>query len=58
MGWPQAARRMVDHAACGFYCAVVRPGPLCAGEQATLVAGPRGLTVREAFLAKKVKHLR
>ena len=58
MGWPQAARLMVDHAASGFYCAVVQAGPLQAGEAATLRPGPRGLTVREAFLAKKLKHLR
>lgn len=58
MGWPQAARTMVDHAACGWYCAVVQAGPLCAGDAAVLVAGPRGLSVREAFLAKKLKHLR
>ena len=58
MGWPHAAKLMVQHAACGFYCAVVQPGPLQAGDTATLRPGPRGLTVRDAFLAKKVKHLR
>ena len=58
MGWPHAARLMVEHAASGFYCAVVQAGPLQAGEAGTLRPGPRGLTVREAFLAKKLKHLR
>ena len=58
MGWPHAAKLMVQHAACGLYCAVVQPGPLQAGDTATLRPGPRGLTVRDAFLAKKVKHLR
>jgi MOSC domain-containing protein YiiM len=49
---------MVEHAACGFYCAVAQAGTLQAGDTAQLMAGQRGLSVRDAFLAKKAKHLR
>jgi MOSC domain-containing protein YiiM len=58
MGWGGAARVMVEHAACGFYCAVAQAGPLQAGDTAQRVAGQGGLSVRDAFLAKKAKHLR
>ena len=58
MGFATAARLMVAHAACGFYLAVEQPGQVAAGEPFTHEAGPRGLSIREAFLARKVKHLR
>ncbi len=58
MGFGAAACLMVQHAACGFYLAVEVPGTLAAGERFTLLPGPRGLTISDAFLARKVKHLR
>lgn len=58
MGFGAAARLMVQHAACGFYLAVEVPGTLSAGEHFTVQPGPRGFTISDAFLARKVKHLR
>lgn len=58
MGYGQAARDMVHHAACGLYLAVEQPGWLEAGQCFRLVPGSRGLTVADAFLAKRVKHAR
>ena len=57
-GLPDAGRRMVERVCCGWYLAVDRPGSLEAGQSFDLRPGPRGLTVAEAFLARRVKHLR
>ena len=57
-GLPDAGRRMVERACSGWYLAVAQPGTVEAGQPFTLRPGPRGLTVAEAFLAKRVKHLR
>lgn len=58
MGFSQAARMMVDHSACGFYCAVEMPGSLSTGDEFKLMAGQRSLSIADAFAAKRVKHLR
>ncbi|MFP5467503.1 MAG: MOSC domain-containing protein [Gammaproteobacteria bacterium] len=58
MGMGRAARLMVQHTACGFYLAVEVPGPIAAGDTFALEAGPRGLKISDAFLARKLKHLR
>lgn len=58
MGYAQAARDMVAASASGFYLAVVQPGTVAAGQVFTLVPGPRGLSVAQAFAAKRIKHLR
>ena len=58
MGYPQAARDMLQGGRCGFYLAVERPGTLRVGEVATLEPGQRGLGVVQAFEAKRIKHLR
>jgi MOSC domain-containing protein YiiM len=58
MGYAQAARDMVAASASGFYLAVVQPGTVAAGQTFTVVPGPRGLSVAQAFAAKRVKHLR
>jgi MOSC domain-containing protein YiiM len=58
MGLPAAGRFMVERACPGFYLAVVQPGAVQAGEAFRLVPGTRGLSVAEAFSAKRVKHLR
>ena len=57
-GLPDAGRRMVERVCCGWYLAVDQPGSLEAGQSFDLRPGPRGLTVAEAFLARRVKHLR
>lgn len=57
-GLPDAGRRMVERASSGWYLAVVQPGTVEAGQPFTLRPGPRGLSVADAFLAKRVKHRR
>jgi MOSC domain-containing protein YiiM len=58
MGLSQAGRLMMQHACPGFYLAVVQPGPIEAGQAFALVPGVRGLSVLDAFAAKRIKHLR
>ena len=58
MGLNTAGRLMVERGCPGFYLAVAQPGSLAAGQNFTLRPGSRGLGVRDAFLAKRVKHLR
>lgn len=58
MGLPQAGRLMMEHACPGFYLAVVQTGPIEAGQPFTLAPGLRGLSVLDAFAAKRLKHLR
>lgn len=58
MGYPQAARDMVISGYCGFYLAVEQPGTLQAGEDFTLVAGSRSMSIAEALGHKRHKHLR
>lgn len=58
MGFSQAARRMVEHSSCGFYCAVDGPGTVVAGDRIEVMAGQRALSIAQAFAAKRVKHLR
>lgn len=58
MGLPQAGRLMLQNACPGFYLAVVQPGHIQAGESFHLQAGVRGLSVLQAFAAKRIKHLR
>ena len=58
MGFPQAGKRMVQQACPGFYLSVVAPGTIQAGQSFTLEAGQRGLSIIDAFHAKRLKHLR
>ena len=58
MGLPQGGRLMMEHLCPGFYLAVALPGTLEAGQAFTLRPGRRGLSVTEAFAAKRIKHLR
>lgn len=57
-GLPDAGRRMVERACSGWYLAVAAPGLIEAGQSFTLHPGPRGLSVADAFLAKRLKHQR
>jgi len=52
MGFPHAAKLMVQSGYCGFYLAVLRPGPVCAGDEFTLVPGPREVGLLELFRAR------
>lgn len=58
LGYSGATRAMAQSGYCGFYLAVDEPGHLQAGEGFTLMAGPRRLSIPEAFKAKMFKHLR
>lgn len=57
-GLPDAGRLMVDACSCGWYLAVVQPGSVEAGLEVEVRPGRRAMTVAEAFLAKRVKHIR
>jgi MOSC domain-containing protein YiiM len=56
MGLPRAGRLMMDALCCGFYLSVVQPGPIETGQGFRLHPGPRGLSVAQAFGAKRAKH--
>jgi MOSC domain-containing protein YiiM len=58
MGYAQASRDMAHSLCSGFYLAVDEPGAIEAGEVFTVVRGKRGLSVADAFKAKRAKHLR
>jgi MOSC domain-containing protein YiiM len=58
MGLNTAARLMVQQGCPGFYLAVAQPGTLEAGQTFSLRPGQRGLSVRDAFAAKRGKYLR
>lgn len=55
MGLPRAGRLMMDALCCGFYLSVPGPGPIEAGQTFELRPGPRGLSVAEAFAAKRAR---
>ena len=55
MGYPEAARDMVQSGGCGWYLAVVQPGTLAAGQAFTLEPGRRGLAIPVAFASKRAK---
>jgi len=58
MGYPQAARDMVQSGRCGFYLAVEQVGTLQSGESFELVPGARQMSVAQALALKRHKHLR
>lgn len=58
MGLNTAGRLMVQQGCPGFYLAVAQPGSIEAGQTFRLRPGSRGLSVRDAFAAKRLKHLR
>lgn len=58
MALSTAGRLMMQQGCPGFYLAVAQPGSIKAGQSFSLRPGRRGLSVREAFAAKRVKHLR
>ena len=58
MGIAHAGRLMVEQSCPGFYLSVVQPGSIEAGQPFTVSPGVRGLSVAQAFSARRLKHLR
>jgi MOSC domain-containing protein YiiM len=58
MGLNSAGKLMMERCCPGFYLAVVRAGTIEGGQPFELKPGTRGLSVSEAFAAKRIKHLR
>lgn len=58
MGYPLAAKDMVQSGRCGFYMAVERPGVLQIGAAFQVLAGQRSVSVAQALQHKAWKHLR
>jgi MOSC domain-containing protein YiiM len=58
MGYPQAAKDMVQSVRCGFYLAVDQPGRLQAAASFHIIPGPRSVSVAQALQHKAWKHLR
>lgn len=56
MGFGQAAKLMVQSGYCGFYLAVIEPGPIAAGEDFELIPGPREVGIVELFRSVMAKH--
>lgn len=52
MGFPKAAKLMVESGFCGCYLSVIEPGTLQAGDPITLQPGPRELNIRDLFKAR------
>jgi len=53
MGFRQAAKLMQQSAYCGAYFSVIDTGTVAAGDEATLVPGPREVNLRELFQARR-----
>jgi MOSC domain-containing protein YiiM len=53
MGFNQAAKLMRQSAYCGAYLSVIDTGTVEAGDEATLVPGPREVNLRELFEARR-----
>ncbi|MCU0919975.1 MAG: MOSC domain-containing protein [Burkholderiaceae bacterium] len=53
MGFNQAAKLMQQSAYCGAYLSVIDTGTVAAGDEATLVPGPREVNLRELFQARR-----
>ena len=50
MGFTHAVKMMIQSGYCGFYCSVVQPGILTAGDKITILAGERTLSIEERFV--------
>jgi MOSC domain-containing protein YiiM len=49
MGFKHATKMMVQSGYCGFYCSVVQPGFLTAGDKITVTAGDRVISIEQRF---------
>ncbi len=52
MGFPQAAKMMMQSGFCGSYLAVLTPGVVAAGDPITLLPGPREVNLRQLFRSR------
>ncbi len=52
MGFPQAAKMMVQSGYCGAYLGVIVPGAVQAGDRIELQPGPREVNLRELFKSR------
>jgi MOSC domain-containing protein YiiM len=52
MGFKHAAKLMADSAWCGWYLAVREAGAIAAGDEFTVIAGPREVGIVELFRAR------
>jgi MOSC domain-containing protein YiiM len=50
MGFKHASKMMMQSGFCGFYCSVVQPGKLTAGDKIAVTAGPRVLSIEQRFI--------
>jgi MOSC domain-containing protein YiiM len=49
MGFKHAAKMMVQSGFCGFYCSVVQPGILTAGDKMTIHPGDQVISIEQRF---------
>jgi MOSC domain-containing protein YiiM len=56
MGYPQAAKDMIQRAFTGFYLRVITPGFIQAGDTITLTHGAKGLCIADMARGKWAKH--
>lgn len=57
LGFPHAAKLMVQSAWCGWYLTVREPGRIAAGERFVLEPGPRDVQIAELFRARAKRAL-
>ena len=56
MGFSHAAKLMLQSGYCGAYLSVIDTGAVEAGDEATLVPGPREVNLRELFQARRERR--
>lgn len=56
MGFGQAGKLMMQSGYCGAYLSVIDTGSIEAGDEATLVPGPREVNLRELFQARRQRR--
>ena len=56
MGFNQASKLMMQSGYCGAYLSVIDTGTVEAGDEATLVPGPREVNLRELFQARRERR--
>ena len=56
MGYPQAAKDMIQRALTGFYLRVITPGFVQAGDTITLTHGAKSLCIADMARGKWAKH--
>ena len=52
LGFDWAAKMMVQSGYTGFYCAIVRPGEVAAGDEIDVIAGERAVSIEQAHRLK------